>query len=380
MNDPHLSAIILAAGLSSRMGRFKPLLPLGPTTVVERVTGLYRDAGIADICVVTGNRADDLARVLRPHGVRCVVNPDYDRGMFSSLVTGVEALPADCPGFFVHPVDIPLVRRSTVAALVAALNDGGTAVIHPTFDGRGGHPPLAPAALAPAISNWTGQGGLRAFWEAHGVPMKEVAVADPAILLDLDSEEDYRRATALVGQEHLLTTEACRVLMTQVAGVPRPVWQHCQATAALAVEMARAVNLAGGALDVDLVRSAALVHDVAKTRSDHAAAGAALLKSLDYPAMAAVVQVHMDIDTSAHSPLDEAQMVFLADKLLEGHRPVSLEARIARKMTKYGSNEAARWAIVQRFQAARWILEKVEHRTGQRVSSMIARISFDEFG
>ncbi|MBI5894558.1 MAG: NTP transferase domain-containing protein, partial [Desulfobacterales bacterium] len=88
----HLSAIILAAGYSRRMGRFKPLLPLGPTTVVGHVVTLYRAAGIEDICVVAGYQAEALQAALLPLGVRCVVNPAYDLGMYGSLVTGVAAL------------------------------------------------------------------------------------------------------------------------------------------------------------------------------------------------------------------------------------------------------------------------------------------------
>lgn len=377
--ENHLTAIILAAGLSSRMGRFKPLLQLGALTVVERVITLYREAGIPDICVVTGNRAEELFKVLQPHGVRCVNNPDYARGMFSSLVAGVGTLAPDCCGFFVHPVDIALVRPSTPAALIAAWNNAPTSVFHPTFDGRRGHPPLVPATLAPAILKWTGQGGLRTFWETRDALMKEIPVADSAILLDLDTDEDYRLALHALEQEYFPAADACRVLMTQVAEVPLPVWHHCQAAADVAVAMTEAVNAVDGALDLNLVRSAALVHDIAKTRKNHAAAGAEQLTALGYPQIAALVRVHMDIETSADSPLDEAQVVFLADKLIQGNQPVSLEARIARKMAKYGADASARLAIARRFQAARWILAKVERLVGQSVSSMIDRIDFDEY-
>ncbi|MDA8137200.1 MAG: NTP transferase domain-containing protein [Desulfobacteraceae bacterium] len=368
----HLSAIILAAGFSGRMGRFKPLLPLGPTTIVERVVMLYRSAGIEDICVVTGHKAEALDTVLQSLGVRCIVNPAYAKGMFSSLRTGLSALPNDCRGFFVHPVDIAFVRRSTIIALMTSFHDHGQSVIHPAFDGLRGHPPLVPAALAPAIFQWPGPDGLRGFWAGHKVSSIEILVADQSILVDLDTEEEYQKTVSNLAQKDLPSPEECRALMTQVVGVPEPVWFHCQATANVADALAAAVNKAGGSLELNLIRCAALVHDIGKMEKHHAQAGANLLEQLDYPRIAAVVRVHMDIETTPEAPLDEAQIVYLADKLLEGSHPAGLDERLARKLAKYGTDEAARQAIQRRFQMARWIYEKVERMTGRKVQTILS--------
>jgi molybdenum cofactor cytidylyltransferase len=371
MKANQLSAIILAAGFSRRMGRFKPLLPLGPTPVVARVVGLYRSVGIDNICVVAGHKANELQAVLNPMGVRCIVNRAYAQGMFSSLTAGVAALPSGVRGFFVHPVDVPLVRPSTVSALIAAFTERPALVLHPRFDGRRGHPPLVPVDLAPVILAWSGDGGLRAFWDLGGAAMQEVPVADEAILLDLDTEEEYRRLTERLAREDLPTAEECRVLMTQVAQVPEAVWRHCQATARVAAALAAAAKRSGALLDTELVRSAALVHDIAKTRAGHAAAGATQLAALGFPRVAAV-GVHMDIATNPRQPLDEAQLVFLADKLLEGERLAGLEARQKRKLAKYGTDSQAKAAIDRRFQAARWIQAKVERLTGRSLGALMS--------
>jgi hypothetical protein len=107
-------------------------------------------------------------------------------------------------------------------------------VLHPCFDGRLGHPPLVSADLAPAILAWSGEGGLRAFWGQGGMTAREVHVADEAILLDVDTDEAYRRLLARLDREDVPSADACRVLMTQVAQVPEAVWRHCQAVAAVA--------------------------------------------------------------------------------------------------------------------------------------------------
>ena len=193
---------------------------------------------------------------------------------------------------------------------------------------------------------------MRAFWDLGGAGMQEVPVADEAILLDLDTEEEYRRLAERSASEDLPTAEECRALMTQVAQVPEAVWRHCQATARVAAALAAAVNRSGALLDMELVRSAALVHDIAKTQAGHAAAGAKQLAALGFPRVAAVVGVHMEIATDPDQALDEAQLVFLADKLLEGERLSGLNARQTRKLAKYGMDSQAKAAIIPIRQAA----------------------------
>jgi putative nucleotidyltransferase with HDIG domain len=371
MNFGQLSAIILSAGFSSRMRRFKPLLPVGKATVIERVVGLYRSAGIDDICVVAGHRADDLLAVLQAHPVRCIVNRTYEKGMYTSLVAGVSALPEGCRGFFVHPVDMPRVRPSTLVALAAAFGACSDHSIHPTFDSRRGHPPLVSTILVPAILAWSGDGGLRAFWADRAAPMKDVPVADAGILRDLDTPEDYRRLWEDLDNEDLPTADECRVLMTQVAGVPDTVWRHCRAVCRVAEALADALQQAGTALDTDLIRAAALLHDIARQQPDHAVAGARLLQILGFQRVAAAVRVHMDIETTPDLPLDEAQLVFLADKCIVGARMTNLEERFERKMAKYGTDPHARAAINRRFEAARWIQAKVARLTGRALAALL---------
>src|ERR1700683_226978 len=103
-------AIVLAAVYSSRMGQFKPLLPIGHATALERVIDLFLAAGIGEINVVTGHRAEAIESVLKRKGIHAIRNPDYDAGMYSSVAAGVASLPAHVAACFVLPADMPLVR------------------------------------------------------------------------------------------------------------------------------------------------------------------------------------------------------------------------------------------------------------------------------
>jgi len=87
------AAIVLAAGFSSRMGAFKPLLPFGERTVVAHVVANLRAAGLQRIHVVTGFEAENLAPELNRLGVTRAHNPDFAKGMFSSVRAGVASLP-----------------------------------------------------------------------------------------------------------------------------------------------------------------------------------------------------------------------------------------------------------------------------------------------
>ena len=113
-----IAAIVLAAGYSSRMGEFKPLLPIGDTTILERVVTTFREADIRDIRVVIGHRSAELLPLVERLQVRPVLNERYNEGMFSSVIAAVSSLEENIEAFFLLPVDIPLVgdlRRITEA-------------------------------------------------------------------------------------------------------------------------------------------------------------------------------------------------------------------------------------------------------------------------
>ncbi|SOB58003.1 Metal dependent phosphohydrolase (fragment) [Pseudodesulfovibrio profundus] len=116
-----LAAVIPAAGLSSRMGSFKPLLPLGDRTVVEQVVRLFTAEGVDPVIAVTGKRSDEVADAARRAGGDVVHNPGFEQGMFSSVLAGVESLPELVEAFFLLPADMPLIRQETVQLLVEEL-------------------------------------------------------------------------------------------------------------------------------------------------------------------------------------------------------------------------------------------------------------------
>lgn len=388
MTKPYLAAIILAAGKSTRMGCDKPLLPLGDRTVVERVVDLFQSAGITDVRVVVGHHAERLMPVVRLAGAMPVFNPRYAEGMFTSVTAGVSTLDSRCPGFFVLPVDVPLVREHTIRRLADAWRtgpadgdpktDGGRAVLHPTFMGRRGHPPIVGGGHIREILQWSGDGGLRAYLSEQGGCAREIPVADRFILTDMDTPEDYRRINNSFQGIDLPSPAECRALMVDILAVPPPVRRHCRAVAEVAVILGQAMNRAdepgsqGNTLSLDLIRAAALVHDLARDKPDHARTGAAYLRAMGFPSVADIVAVHMALPPSPGGGLKEADIVFLADKLVAGDARVSLEERFDRQADRFGNDPDAAAAIARRLARARAVRDDLERRIGRSISSVFA--------
>jgi molybdenum cofactor cytidylyltransferase len=366
-----IAAVILAAGQSSRMERFKPLLPIGSGRAIERVAQAFLSAGISDLIVVTGHRADELQQTLAPLKVSCVENKQYRQGMFSSVQAGIRALPASCPAFFIHPADIPLVRPHTIRRLVDAFQAWRPAVLYPLFDGRRGHPTLIQRDLIPGILSWKGTGGLRACLQDREAASRELPVADEAVLMDMDTPADYRRLQARSLRGDLPSAAEVRVLMEGIQKLPADVVAHCRAVAAIARRLADALAAAGVSIDSELTEAAALLHDIARTQPDHARAGARLLETHGFPRLAPLVADHMDLAADGEAPLDEAQIVFLADKLAAGDRLVDLEERFGRKMDKYGRDPDVAAAIARRRDNARRVQAKVETAAGRSLMTII---------
>jgi CTP:molybdopterin cytidylyltransferase MocA len=190
---PHLAAVVLAAGYSSRMGAFKPLAPFGSTTILERVLQTLRGAGVQTVRVVVGFNAHLLIPLLERRGVVWVLNERFAEGMYASIQAGVGALPEDTAAFFLLPGDMPRVGETTLARLGAEWDARPGGILYPCHGGRRGHPPLIGAAYIPETLREAPAGGLRALLSRHATDARDIEVADPGILVDLDTPEDYRQ-------------------------------------------------------------------------------------------------------------------------------------------------------------------------------------------
>ena len=182
-------AVIAAAGLSSRMGAFKPMLEIGDTTAVRRIITVLRSVGADPIVLVTGHRAEALEAHVADLGVICVRNEQYSTtDMFASVSLGMARICTLCDQFFFTPVDVPLFSPETARALLAC----GAPLCKPVCSGRDGHPLLIRSDLAKAILRSGGEGGLKGALSRCGCPVTAVFVDDEGAVHDADTPEEFR--------------------------------------------------------------------------------------------------------------------------------------------------------------------------------------------
>jgi len=362
----NIAAVILAAGFSSRMGDdFKPLMRLGDTSLLGRCAGLFRQAGIDAVTVVTGHRIDEVEEEAGRHGLRCLYNTDHRQGMYSSVCTAARAL-VDYDGFFLLPVDIPLVRPATVAAQLSAFD--GRSVILPAFKSRYGHPPLIPSAVIPAILDSSGHGGLRRVLDkekVHAVP-----VWDRGILLDCDTFEDFTALQLRLTRMAIGEPVEAAVLAAQtmpVRGVA-----HGRAVAGTAVALARELNRHGSCIDAALTHNAALLHDIAKGQPRHEMRGAEIVRELGLDALAEPIGFHRDLPPPAKRRLGVKELVCLADKLMSGAARVSIRERFGHKLSLYTGDDEACAAIHKRMTNALALQEIFEQTTGRTIEAVLS--------
>ena len=369
MNAAAIRAVVLAAGLSSRMRELKPLLPLDGVPAVIRVAHAYRDVGLEAV-VVLGFGAERVAPLLDGHGVPSVVNHDFADGMYSSVRCGVRALPADVRAFFVHPVDCALVRSETLGLLARFTGASATTVVYPVHGAERGHPPLVPAGLRDAILAEEPKGGLKELLARGEAAACNVHVDDPNVLLDMNDAAAYARLADLAARERVPAPAACRQLLARL-GTPPAVVAHSAAVAATACRLGVALRTSGVCLDVKLLEAAALLHDVARAAPAHAAAGAAVLDAEGYPRVAAVVRYHMQLPGPPPDLPGEREVLYLADKLTLGDQAVDLDAKRQRAEALFASDPEALHAARARLEAARVIGARIESLTGRRLSAIL---------
>lgn len=191
------NGIILAAGLSSRMNAFKPLLKLQGKTMIEHSIESMFHGGVKQVVVVVGYRADEIEVLLggKYDGSRLIVihNPRYaETDMLVSVKIGISAL-TPCSAFYLLPGDMPAIKTSTFFAVKEAMSRTNALVAFPTMDGYRKHPPLISWQCISDILTFEGEGGLRELWKQLEKNIITVPVDDIGCLLDADTKVDYGR-------------------------------------------------------------------------------------------------------------------------------------------------------------------------------------------
>lgn len=185
-----IGAVIVAAGLSSRMGMFKPLLPFEDSTISMHVVTQLKQLGVDPILVVTGYRAEELEAHLARTGARFLYNRRYrETQMFDSIKMGIEAIAEECSRIMLMPVDTPAIAAETFRQVMAAEDD----MVRTVYRGEPGHPIVLRAEVARQLCRYTGNRGLRGAMESSCYSLTDLYVDDRGVNWDVDTREQYRQ-------------------------------------------------------------------------------------------------------------------------------------------------------------------------------------------
>jgi len=190
--DPTIGAIVLAAGLSQRMGEPKMVLPWGSTTVIGRVVQVLAQAGAGNILVVTGGAHEQVESALQGFSAQTVYNPRHmEDQMLFSLQIGLACLPAAFQAALVALGDQPQIQGSVVEAVLGAYRLSHSPLVVPSYHMRRGHPWLIDRSLWGEVITQQSPKTLRDLLNDHAGDIHYVSVDTDSILHDLDTQADY---------------------------------------------------------------------------------------------------------------------------------------------------------------------------------------------
>ncbi|MCX6658893.1 MAG: nucleotidyltransferase family protein [Candidatus Bathyarchaeota archaeon] len=190
-----ISAILLAAGQSKRMGRTKQLLKFGKSTIVEETVRELLGSSVDELVVVLGHDADKLKASIDSDNkrIRFTVNKDYRSGIGSSIRCGVLSASSDSVAFLIALADQPLIKSGIIDLLIRSYRSSGVGIVVPTYKGVNGHPVIMAKKYYNELIALRGDVGARQLLKDHQEDALLVEVDAPEILLDIDREDDYAR-------------------------------------------------------------------------------------------------------------------------------------------------------------------------------------------
>ena len=197
-----ISAVLLAAGESKRLGANKLLLDIGGETLLERAIKVLLRSHVDEVLVVVGFEAARVSRRLRGKPIRLVLNRDHREGMASSLRVGVAHTARSAHGVVIGLADQPWLTSDTVDRLVDAYRGTSKGIVCPTYGGMRGHPVIFNMKrYKEVLLSLRGDTGGRSVIDAHEDDLLEVPVDSPGVIRDIDLWEDYQTARETIPEE-----------------------------------------------------------------------------------------------------------------------------------------------------------------------------------
>ena len=196
-----ISAILLGAGESKRMGMDKLSLPWGRSTVFEHCFETLLRSRVQEVVVVFNLRKKGIKNLfLRPR-VKIVMNPHSEKGMSISIRRGLQMIHPNCQGILIALGDQPYLKTRTINALIRAFGQRKEGIIFPSFRGRMGHPVIFHHKYKKELLSLKGDVGGRSLIERHSEDVRRVPVKSAGVVKDIDTWQDYKKELRMKSRE-----------------------------------------------------------------------------------------------------------------------------------------------------------------------------------
>lgn len=187
-----LSAILLAAGESKRMGEAKQLMPLGKSTLLEQTIDNLLNSSVDEIIVVLGHKAEEIAEIIAGRPVKIVINPDYQLGMSTSIIAGLILVDHRSQAVMLALGDQPLVSGRTINQLIDAFKKNKKGIAVPIYQGKRGHPIIFDIKYKAELFKLKGDIGGKEVIRNYPDDVLKVAVDSESVISDIDTKDDYQ--------------------------------------------------------------------------------------------------------------------------------------------------------------------------------------------
>ena len=187
-----VSAILLAAGESKRMGKPKQLMPLGSSTILEQAMDNLLSSQITEVVVVLGHRTEEMIKLIANRPVKIAINPIYHQGMGTSIVTGLKLIDNRTQAVMLTLADQPLVDSKTINKLIEEFYNHNKGIAVPAYQGMRGHPIIFSIKYKTELLRLTGDMGGKQIIKHHPDDVLEVAVDSESVNIDIDNINDYQ--------------------------------------------------------------------------------------------------------------------------------------------------------------------------------------------
>lgn len=344
-----ISGLIVVAGLSSRMNDFKPLMEIEEKPLIINTINSLKKSGIEDINIVVGYRGKEVEKCVKYENVNIIYNKNYNNTfMYDSFKIGLEKIKDNCDAVVFLPGDVGFVSKYTIDLLIRAICKNKNKIVYPAYKDTIGHPPIISSQCFDYLLNYNGKEGLKGGMRYFEEGSKKVDTPDKFILCDMDYKEDFYRVKHDFENRQTISCEDCLYLLSHF-NVSDSIISHSKKVKEICEDLSNAINENENIININLIKSAAILHDIKRDEKNHSKVGADLLESLGYDQIANIVRSHMNLEKDMEDAINEKTILYYGDKLVIEDEFVDLNKRFEEKLNKYKKNQEIQENIIKKY-------------------------------